>query len=158
MPQLSPVLDEVLSKFKILLDKCKERNFTLHPKKISFGTELIFAGYKISDKGISIDPKKVEAIRKFDRPQDVTDMKSFLGLAQQFQSACPHLMGTLKPLIDTTSYKVTPGFDEKSKKKIKNKNRKIVWNPMLEEAFLKAKKLLTDTDGTILKPFDPNLV
>ena len=150
-------VDEVLSKFSVLLQKCKERNFTLHPKKISFGNKLLFAGYQISDKGISIDPRKVEAIRKFERPQDVTDMKSFLGLAAQFQSACPHLMGVMKPLTDTTSYKVTPGFDEKTKKKIKNKNRKIVWNPNLEEAFIKAKKLLTDADGTILKPFDPNL-
>ena len=152
-----PTVEEVLAQFEVLLKKCHERNFTLHPKKISFGNKLIFAGYGVSDKGLSIDPRKVEAIRKFDRPGDVTDMKSFLGLAAQFQDACPNLMGTLKPLIDTTSYKVTPGFDPKTKKKIKNKNRKIDWNPNLEEAFIKAKKLLTDADGQVLKPFDPSL-
>ena len=152
-----PTVDDVLAQFEILLKKCHERNFTLHPKKISFGNKLIFAGYGVSDKGLSIDPRKVEAIRKFERPGDVTDMKSFLGLAAQFQDACPNLMGTLKPLIDTTSYKVTPGFDPKTNKRIKNKNRKIDWNPNLEEAFLKAKKLLTDADGKVLRPFDPSL-
>ena len=152
-----PTVDDVLAQFEILLKKCHERNFTLHPKKISFGNKLIFAGYGVSDKGLSIDPRKVEAIRKFERPGDVTDMKSFLGLAAQFQDACPNLMGTLKPLIDTTSYKVTPGFDPKTNKKIKNKNRIIDWNPNLEEAFLKAKKLLTDADGKVLRPFDPSL-
>ena len=152
-----PTVEHVLEQFEVLLKKCHERNFTLHPKKISFGNKLIFAGYGVSDKGLSIDPKKVEAIRKFERPGDVTDMKSFLGLAAQFQDACPNLMGTLKPLSDTTSYKITPGFDAKTNKKIKNKNRKIDWNPNLEEAFLKAKKLLTDADGQVLKPFDPSL-
>ena len=152
-----PTVEDVLAQFEILLKKCHERNFTLHPNKISFGNKLIFAGYGVSDKGLSIDPRKVEAIRKFERPGDVTDMKSFLGLAAQFQDACPNLMGTLKPLIDTTSHKVTPGFDPKTHKKIKNKNRIIDWNPNLEEAFLKAKKLLTDADGQVLKPFDPSL-
>ena len=152
-----PTVDDVLAQFEVLLKKCQERNFTLHPKKIAFGNKLVFAGYGVSDKGLSIDPRKVEAIRKFDRPGDVTDMKSFLGLAAQFQDACPNLMGTLKPLIDTTSYKVTPGFDPKTHKKIKNKNRKIDWNPNLEEAFIKAKKLLTDADGQVLRPFDPSL-
>ena len=43
-------------------------------------------------------------------------MKSFIGVAVQFQQACPNLMGTLKPLIDTTSHKETPAVDEKGKK------------------------------------------
>ena len=149
-------IDEVLNGFTKLLDKCIEKDFTLHPKKLSFGNKLKFAGYVISDKGIEIDPKKVEAIRKFEPPQNVTDMKAFIGVAVQFQEACPNLMGVLKPLIETTSYKNTPATDEKGKK-IKNPKRLISWNKNLEEAFFQAKKLLTDSNGTVLTPYDPSL-
>ena len=149
-------VDEVLTNLRKLLVKCKEKEFTLHPKKIAFGNRLKFAGYMVSDKGLSIDPKKVDAIRKFAKPDNVTNMKSFLGLAAQFQEACPNLMGTLKPLSDTTSHRITPAVDEKNKK-LKNNKRIIDWNENLEEAFFKAKKLLTDADGQVLTPYDPNL-
>ena len=151
-----PTIDDVLTQFKCLLEKCHQRNFTLHPKKLKFGNRLIFAGYRVSDKGLEIDPKKVNAIRKFSKPNNVTDMKSFLGLAAQFQEACPDLLGILKPLSDATSFKITPGFDEKGKK-IKNHKRAIVWSKPLEEAFVKAKQALTDADGRVLAPFDPAL-
>ena len=151
-----PTIDDVLTQFKCLLEKCHQRNFTLHPKKLKFGNKLIFAGYRVSDKGLEIDPKKVNAIRKFSKPNNVTDMKSFLGLAAQFQEACPDLLGILKPLSDATSFKITPGFDEKGKK-IKNHKRTIVWNQLLEEAFIKAKQTLTDADGRVLAPFDPTI-
>ena len=84
------------------------------------------------------------------------DMKAFVGVAVQFLEACSNLMGVLKPLIDTTSHRVTPSKDEKGKT-IKNLKRKIRWNKNLEEAFMKAKQLLTNADGTVLTPFDPNL-
>ena len=149
-------IEEVLKNFSRLLVKCHQRDFTLHPKKIAFGNKLKFAGYVVSDKGIGIDPRKVEAIRKFKPPQNVTDMKAFIGVAVQFQDACPNLMGTLKPLIETTSNKITPAIDEKGKK-IKNPKRVIFWNKNLEDCFFKVKKLLTDADGTVLTPYNPKL-
>ena len=148
--------DDVLEGFEKLLKICYEKDVTLHPKKVAFGNRLKFAGYTVSDKGICIDPRKVEAIRGFEPPKNVTDMKAFIGVAVQFQETCPNLMGALKPLIDTTSHKLTPMRDENGKK-IKNPKREIVWNENLKEHFHKVKKLLTDADGTVLTPFNPNL-
>merc|ERR1711893_420978 len=149
-------LDEVISGLHKLLEKCKRQDFTLHPRKVAFGNRLRFAGYVVSNKGIEIDPKKVEAIRSFSPPKNVTDMKAFIGVAVQFQEACPNLMGVLKPLIETTSHKITPAKDEKGKQ-IKNPKRMISWNKNLEEAFFKAKLLLTNSDGTVLSPYNPRL-
>ena len=83
--------------------------------------------------------------------------EEFFGIAAQFKEACLDLMGVIKSLSDTTSFKVTPGFNEKGQK-IKNHKRAIVWNQPLEVAFIKAKKLLTDADGRVLTPFDPTLL
>ena len=149
-------IDEAFKSFEELLKRCKDKQFTLHPKKLQIGRKVAFAGYVITPQGISIDEKKVIAIRNFKRPLSVTDMKSFIGLAVQFKDTCPNLMGTLKPLMDTISTKVTPATDVKGRK-IANPKRIIEWSPMLEEAFLKAKQALTNTDGQILAQYDPTL-
>ena len=149
-------VDEVLEGLTRLMEKCRKQDFTLHPNKVSFGNRIRFAGHIVSEKGITIDPRKVEAIRGFKPPENVTDMKAFVGVAVQFQEACPNLMGVLKPLIETTSHRITPAKDEKGKT-IKNPNRKIIWNENLEEAFWEAKRLLTNADGTVLTPFNPKL-
>ena len=147
-------MDTLMNGFEKLLKICDEKDVTLHPKKLAVGNRIKFAGYVVSDEGVTIDPKKVEAIRMFKPPQNVTDMKAFIGVAVQFQDACPGLMGALKPLIDTTSNKLTPAKDHKGKK-IANPKRKIEWNQNLEMTFHNVKKLLTDADGTVLSPYDP---
>jgi len=41
---------------------------------------VFFLGYVISPEGIFIDPKKVEAVLKWERPMNVTKTHNFLGL------------------------------------------------------------------------------
>ena len=77
-------VDEVLEGLTRLMDKCRKQDFTLHPNKVSFGNRIRFAGHIVSDRGITIDPRKVEAIRGFKPPENVTDMKAFVGVAVQF--------------------------------------------------------------------------
>ena len=149
-------IEQAFQSFEEFLKRCKEKEFTLHPRKLQIGNEVLFAGYKITPNGISIDDRKVAAIREFKRPLTVTDMKSFVGLAVQFKETCPNLMGILKPLMDTTSTKVTPAIDERGRK-IKNSKRFIEWTPTLEEAFIKAKQALTNADGQVLAQYDPSL-
>ena len=61
------------------------------------GTSVAFAGYDISQEGIRPDPKRTDAIRKFPSPKDVTDVCSFLGLANQLGQFIPDLaMATMK--------------------------------------------------------------
>ena len=44
-------------------------------------TDGIFLGYKISGKGIEVDPAKIEAIEKLPYPRDIKGIRSFLGHA-----------------------------------------------------------------------------
>ena len=47
--------------------------------------EVAFLGHVISEKGVPIDPAKVEAVTKWNCPTTVTEVRSFLGLAGYYQ-------------------------------------------------------------------------
>jgi len=46
---------------------------------------VVFLGHVILEKGISVDPKKIEAVLKWERPMNVTEIHSFLGLAGYYR-------------------------------------------------------------------------
>ena len=58
--------------------------------------KFLFLGHVVSEEGISADPKKVEAITKWEQPKNVAEVHSFLSLVvttsalwrgfQEFQS------------------------------------------------------------------------
>jgi hypothetical protein len=47
--------------------------------------EVVFLGHVISVEGIFVDPRKVEAVLRWERPTNVTEIRSFLGLAGYYR-------------------------------------------------------------------------
>ena len=52
----------------------------------------------MSDKGTRPDPDKVAAISQFPIPKDLTNLRSFLGLANQFLDFSPDLRHSMEPM------------------------------------------------------------
>ena len=44
-----------------------------------------FLGHVISKEGVQVDPKKVEAVSNWPRPTNVTEIRSFLGMAGYYR-------------------------------------------------------------------------
>ena len=44
-----------------------------------------YLGHIISDEGISVDPENIEAIMNWPTPRNVTDVRSFMGLATYYR-------------------------------------------------------------------------
>ena len=61
------------------LEVCKKNNLTLNLDKMQY-PKVSYFGHSWSDKGLSADPKKIEAVKRMEIPQDVETMRSFLGL------------------------------------------------------------------------------
>ena len=87
-------LEELLEQFSLFLYICRENHLTLSPKKFQMCDpehSIKFAGMILSSKGLSPDPDKMSAIRDFPIPNNRTDLRSWLGLCQQFAIWYPEL-------------------------------------------------------------------
>ena len=63
------------------LEVCRKNNLTLNPEKMQFRLPHVsFFGHHWSDKGLSPDPKQIEAVKRMEIPQDLETMRSFLCL------------------------------------------------------------------------------
>ena len=71
---------------RLVLQVLEEKKLYAKLKKCEFWLDSVaFLGHVISKDGISVDPKKVEAVVEWTRPNNVTEIRSFLGLAGYYR-------------------------------------------------------------------------
>ena len=71
---------------RLTLQKLKEKQLYANFKKCKFWLEKVaFLGHIVSNKGISVDPTKIEAISNWSRPNNASEIRSFLGLASYYR-------------------------------------------------------------------------
>jgi hypothetical protein len=70
----------------LVLQKLRENQLYAKLKKCKIWlNEVSFLGHIISEGGISIDPSKANDVLSWKRPQNVSDIRSFLGLAGYYR-------------------------------------------------------------------------
>ena len=126
---------EHLLRLRAVFEKLKKAELKLKPSKCEFfKEELTYLGHVVSNSGIQIDPKKVEAICKWPVPTTMTEVRSFLGFTNYYQQFIKRYVHEAKPL-----YKLILG--ENASKKWNS----IKWDTECQEAFHKLKELCTTT-------------
>ena len=103
-----------------------------------FKESVEYLGHVISSKGISTDPKKVEAVKQWPTPTNIKEMQSFLGLCNYYRRFIEGYSKIAAPLTDLT-HKDTP----------------FLWTPRTTEAFEELKKHMTE--APVLCIPDPEL-
>ena len=69
-----------------------KNNITLNPAKFKFAQEGVeFVGFQISNSGISAYPNKFKAITAFPKPENISDLRSFMGLVNQLGDISKYL-------------------------------------------------------------------
>uniref|UniRef100_A0A2N9III7 Reverse transcriptase n=1 Tax=Fagus sylvatica TaxID=28930 RepID=A0A2N9III7_FAGSY len=82
----SKSLEEHEQHLRVVLQTLRDHKLYAKLKKCEFWLESVaFLGHVISKDGILVDPKKVEAIVDWERPKDVREIRSFLGLAGYYR-------------------------------------------------------------------------
>jgi hypothetical protein len=99
--------------------------------------EVAFAGYVVEQRAIRSSPEGAIALKEFPRPQNIHELRSFLGLAQQLAGFIPNLAHASERL-----------------RHLLKKEHKYGWSPDLQEAFNAVVKILTY--NLVLINFDPS--
>ena len=66
-----------------VLTRLQQHDVRLNEEKCSFSrSEITFYGHIFSSEGIRADPEKIEAITNMSEPENASDVRSLLGMAQ----------------------------------------------------------------------------
>lgn len=143
-------------KTRRLLSRCRERGLSVAPAKTClFMAESVFAGAKVSLKGIQPDRRKVQAILEWPEPKTVLEVMGFLGLSGAFRAKIRDYARIARPLSDLVrGVKVEKRGDGKSKKgeyKRALQNAAVDLSGEAKVAFVELKLALT-TDPVLRAP------
>jgi len=118
----------------LILQTLREHRLYAKLSKCEFWLkEVTFLGHVISVDGILVDSRKVEVVLKWERPTNVTEIRSFLGLA-----------GYHRRFIEGFSTIAIPMT------RLTRKGTKWEWTRECEESFQKLKQKLTTTPVLVL--------
>jgi hypothetical protein len=82
----SPSWQKHLEHLKLVFETMREQQFYLKRKKCVFGRkELTYLGHIISATGVSTDPMKTAAMKEWQQPTNVTELRGFLGLTGYYR-------------------------------------------------------------------------
>ena len=79
----APTMKVLYHRIRVILKCCEAMGVTISHKKLKIGHSIGFAGFVVSADGVKPDPEKVQSLRDFPTPHDLTTLHSFLGLANQ---------------------------------------------------------------------------
>ncbi|XP_053278106.1 uncharacterized protein K02A2.6-like [Pleuronectes platessa] len=103
-----------------------------------FQSSVEYLGPIIDGAGLHKAPSKVKAVEEAPSPQNVSQLRSFLGLLTYYAKFVPNLSNMLKPLHE-----------------LLNKTTQWKWSDRCEEAFKEAKRALVHSEA--LTHFNPDL-
>ena len=86
--------------------RLRKYNLKLKPRKcLLFQTEVPFLGRLVGQKGVSIDPGKIEAVKKWPVPRNVQELQSFLGFVSYHRDHIKDFVGVTESLYALTRKK-----------------------------------------------------
>ena len=80
------------SRLNAVLERTKTAGITLNVEKCQFSQPCItFLGHVIDHNGISLDPKKTDAILAMKPPTSITELRWFMGMVNQITKFSPNI-------------------------------------------------------------------
>lgn len=116
---ISPTFEKHLEILKIVFDRINNAGFTLNRNKCQFcRPEIKYLGYVVNKCGLHVDPDKVQAILKYERPKSTSDIRRFIGMASWYRRHIENFSIITAPLTN-----------------LLRKHARFVWTDECESAF-----------------------
>jgi len=134
--------EEHVQHLQLVLQRLRDHDLYAKSAKCSFNQpELEFLGHVVGSDGIKVDPKKTAVVRDWAVPQNISELRSFLGLTNYFRrfvQGYANLVGSLTNLL--------------------RKDVPFVWSADCQAAFDGVKLALTTAPVLVMpdyeKPFE----
>jgi hypothetical protein len=125
----SKTAEEHEEHLRIVLEKLRQHQLYANFSKCEFWMEEVaFLGHVLSAKGVAVDLSKIEAVSKWQSPNSVTEIRSFLGLAVYYLRFIENFSKIAKPMTE-----------------LLKSNTPYVWSDKCEASFQELKTRLTTT-------------
>ena len=133
----SESVEEHREHVRLVLQALRDAKLLVNPEKSEFKKRKVnYLGYVISAGEIRMEEAKVSAVRDWPTPQNVKDVRSFLGLANYYRMFIPQFGKIAAPLTNLT-----------------RKDIDFQWTDIEEQAFTELKKRITNEP--VLRMADP---
>uniref|UniRef100_A0A670K5Z9 Gypsy retrotransposon integrase-like protein 1 n=1 Tax=Podarcis muralis TaxID=64176 RepID=A0A670K5Z9_PODMU len=107
-----------------VLKRLQEHQLWVKLEKCQFhAREVEFLGYRLSDRGLAMDPGKVQAVLEWKAPQTRKDVQRFLGFSNFYRKFNRNFADLTAPITDCLSSK-----------------KKFVWTESAQQSFERLKK------------------
>ncbi|XP_033832445.2 uncharacterized protein K02A2.6-like [Periophthalmus magnuspinnatus] len=131
--------EEHLRNLDATLQRLQQYGLRVRKEKCEFLRPSVeYLGHVIDEKGLHTAPSKIAAIVDAPSPENVSQLRSFLGLLNYYGRFIPNLASLLKPLHELLCH-----------------DKKWRWTNDCEKAFQDAKEALTSSE--VLTHFNPSL-
>jgi len=99
----SLTFEEHLQHLRIVFEKCRKYGLKLKKKKCHFACErLEFLGHVVGSDGLTVDERKVEAVKEYGELKNKTHVRQFLGMAGYYARFINGYQELAKPLTQLT--------------------------------------------------------
>ena len=137
----SPTPETHLEHLKKVINRIREAGLKLKPSKCCFVREEVeYLGHLLTPSGIKPNPKTTRAVTEFSVPQNLKQLRQFLGLSSYYRRFIKNFSTIAYPLNQLT-----------------RKERQFVWSTECQESFDKLKSVLTTSPvlayPAVEKPF-----
>jgi hypothetical protein len=99
----SRTTEEHLQHVRVVMQRLRQAKVSIKGSKANlFRDRVNFLGHVVSGEGVAPQRKKVEAVMQWPTPENVSDVRSFLGLASFYRKFVHHFAAIATPLHDLT--------------------------------------------------------
>ena len=117
---------------RIVLQTLRERQLYSKLSKCHFWLDRVaFLGHMISVEGVSVDPKKIEAVVNWKPPKNVSEIISFLGLAGYYRKFVEEFSKIAAPLTKLTRKDVKYDWVDACQQSFKELKGRLTSAPVL---------------------------
>ena len=133
--------EEHLNRLHAIFSRISSAGLKFNPKKCNFiKTKINYVGHVVSSQGVQTDPQKIEKVKNWPQPNNIDELRQFLGFTGYYRRFIHNYAIIAKPLNDL----LIGNLPTKKKKwnKSVNPNNTWEWLESQNTAFIRLKEAL----------------